>query len=300
MRWRLFPLLVAVVLAACSARVSGPKPAASPATAPITLEYLGVAGWQLTTGDHVLLVDPFVSRGQPDGATLVSDPALVARFTPAHADVILVGHSHYDHVLDVPAIAARTGAVVVGTESTLNFARASGVAEARLRGVHGGESFEVGPFAVRVVRGLHSLTGQASAEIPRQLTLPMKADGYGEGGTLQYLVTVGGKSVLFIDTANLIDGELDGLRPDVAVIATGLREKIPDYACRLMRALGRPPLVLTNHFDAWREPLGPKQADIGDDGRADLAKFADEVHVCAPSTRVVVPTHLEPFTPFAN
>lgn len=34
--------------------------------------------------------------------------------------------------------------------------------------------------------------------------------------------------MLFIGTANFIESELEGLRPDVAVVAIGLREKIPD------------------------------------------------------------------------
>ena len=58
-----------------------------------------------------------------------------------------------------------------------------------------------------------------------------------------------------------------------------------------MRALGRPRLVLTNHFDAHWEPLGPTQMSIDDGDRAGLAAFADEIHACAPETKVVVPTH---------
>jgi hypothetical protein len=61
-----------------------------------------------------------------------------------------------------------------------------------------------------------------------------------------------------------------------------------------MRALGSPRLVLANHFDAFKEPLGPRQMDMGDASRADLAAFADEVHACAPAARVLVPTHLAP------
>jgi hypothetical protein len=104
-------------------------------------------------------------------------------------------------------------------------------------------------------------------------------------------VQIDRRTILFIGTANFIESELEGLRPDVAVIATGLREKIPDYSCRLMRVLGSPKLVLTNHFDAHWAPLGPKQMEIGDAGKASLAKFADEIHACAQATRVVVPTH---------
>jgi L-ascorbate metabolism protein UlaG (beta-lactamase superfamily) len=122
----------------------------------------------------------------------------------------------------------------------------------------------------------------------------MAADAYGEGGTLQYLVRFEGRTLLFIGTANFIESEIEGLRPDVAIVAVGLREKIPDYSCRLMRAIGKPRLVLTNHFDAHWKPLGPEQMGIEKDSRASLEKFAGEVHACAPDTKVVIPVHLAP------
>jgi hypothetical protein len=131
-------------------------------------------------------------------------------------------------------------------------------------------------------------------EIPRSVEVPMSAKGYAEGGTLQYVVTVDGRTILFIGTANFIEAELSGLKPDVAVIATGARQKIPDYSCRLMRALGAPPLVVANHFDAHRQPLGPKQMSIDPDDRDDLARFEEEIRACAPHTVVKVPAHFQP------
>ena len=78
------------------------------------------------------------------------------------------------------------------------------------------------------------------------------------------------------------------------MIATGLREKIPGYSCRLMRALGRPRLVIANHFDAHWRSLGPRQMDIGEGGQASLVRFVDEIRSCSPETKVVVPTHFQP------
>jgi L-ascorbate metabolism protein UlaG (beta-lactamase superfamily) len=264
----------------------------------VTLTYLGAAGWRLDDDSHVLLVDPYFSRRNVEdtGSSLTPDEAAIARYCPHVADAILVGHSHYDHLLDVPDVAKLTGALVIGTESTLNLVRAARVPEERLFLAHAGESFSVGPFAVHPLRGLHSLTGQTNigANIPRDVALPLTADGYGEGGTLQYLVHVAGRSILFIGSANFVENELRGLHPDIAIVAVALREKVPDYSCRLVRALGNPALVLANHFDAHWEPLGPRQMDLDDEARASLAKFAAEVASCAPTTRVVVPVHLQP------
>ena len=139
---------------------------------------------------------------------------------------------------------------------------------------------------------LHSLTGQKNEPIPRGLRLPLPAPAYGEGGTLQYLVRFVGRTIFFVGTANFIEENVRGLQPDVAVVAVGLRDKVPDYTCRLLRALGMPPLVLPNHFDEFREPLRPGPVDLSAETRADLAAFSEEVHACAPSTRVVVPIPL--------
>jgi len=62
------------------------------------------------------------------------------------ADFVLVTHTHYDHVLDVPQIALKTHATVIGTESTENVLRAYKVPEEQLITVRGGEDYEFGAF----------------------------------------------------------------------------------------------------------------------------------------------------------
>ncbi|WP_394846413.1 MBL fold metallo-hydrolase [Pendulispora brunnea] len=264
----------------------------------VRLTYLGVAGWKIQAGDHVLLVDPYFTRApiHDGGGPLVPDEAQIARYAPDSAEGILVEHSHWDHVLDVPFLAKRTGATVAGTDSALNVLRSSGVPESQLREARGGETFQIGPFSVRAIHALHSLIGMPSGNIPRGVTLPMAAEGYLPGETLQYLVRVNGRSILFIGSANYIESELQGLRPDVAIVATGLREKVPGYTCRLMHALGQPARVFTNHFDAHTKPVEPNGPTLDADTRESLTKFEQEVHGCAPDTKVVVPTYFQPFS----
>ncbi len=74
---------------------------------------------------------------------------------------------------------------------------------------------------------------------------------------------------LVLDTANFIERELEGIHPDIAIVAPGAREH--DYTCRLMRVLGSPPIVLVTHFDAWREAPADKPSEDAD-------KFTAEVH----------------------
>jgi L-ascorbate metabolism protein UlaG (beta-lactamase superfamily) len=207
----------------------------------------------------------------------------------------VVSHSHIDHVLDVPSIAWRTGAVVVGTESTARLARAAGLPERDILAAHGGEDLRVGAFQVRVVPAMHSLIELSDTPLPTDLRLPLRAKDYPEGGTLQYFVRFAGHAIYFVGTANFVEAELHDMHPDVAIIAVGMRGKIPNYTCRLLRALGLPPRVFANHFDKWQQPFADNgQALVAPDAEADLAAFEAEVHACAPNTRVDVPVHLAP------
>lgn len=273
-------LLALLLLIAC--RGDRPSPPEFP---PIALTYLGVAGWQLDAGPTTILVDPYYSRPDLD-KPLIPDEAAIAARAPARADAILIGHSHVDHVLDAPAVALATGATLIGSLSTARLGRAGGLPESQVIAIHGREQLARDGWSVQVIPSLHSkIDDSLGGEVPEHPTLPMPWTGYPEVGTFAYLVIVAGRRVLFLGTANFIEPELTGLRPDVAVIATGLRERVDDYTCRLMRALGDPPLVYTNHFDDWRGP--PVDAPASDDLRA----FADEVKRCAPNTRVVIPSH---------
>jgi L-ascorbate metabolism protein UlaG (beta-lactamase superfamily) len=289
---RLLPLLLLL----------GCTPAAAQRAPAVTLTYLGVAGWKLTDGKRTILVDPYFSRPSLDdpAAPLLPDKAAIAAHAPARADLILVGHSHFDHVLDVPEIARRTGADILGTESTARLARAAGIPGSRIIPVKGGEDYQFDGFSVRVIPSLHSAVNRKRLfpnfrPVAPDVVMPLGQEGYAEGGSLAYLVRIGGREVFFLSSANFIERELHGIDPDVAVIATGARQEIYDYSCRLTRALGRPPLVLTNHFDAWTQPLQPK-AKLSPGTRRDLEAFAAEVRACAPSTRVVVPEHFVEMT----
>lgn len=243
----------------------------------VTLTYFGVAGFSISDGKHTILIDPYFSRPS-DTEHPVPDAQAIAAHAPARADVILVGHAHYDHALDVPAIARATGALVVGSREVAVAARAAGVADDKILLAKGGEDYELDGFSVRVVPSLHSFTGWKNGD---------------DVQTFAYLIRLGGVTILAFDTANFVEREVDGLRPDVAIVAPGWG-KVHDYSCRLMRALGRPPVVVATHFDDHKKPAA---TPLTDEQLADLGTFEREIHACAKSTRVIVPRPFVPFTP---
>jgi L-ascorbate metabolism protein UlaG (beta-lactamase superfamily) len=299
--------LLVLAAAACKSQ-SSPQPPpqppqqapvdAAPAAprAPIAMTYLGVAGWQLEIGELTFLVDPYFSRPADFEKPIVPDDAAIAARAPAKANLIMIGHSHVDHLLDAPAVAKRTGAQLMGSISSTRIARASGLPENQVITIQGGEDFafdEGGGYSVRVIPSLHSAIGDKHSpldgEVPATVKLPATFAGYPMGGAYAYLVRAGGHQIFFLSTANFIEREIEGLRPDVAVLATGLRQEIHDYTCRLMRALGNPPLVYTNHFDDWQAPVPTTPLPPDED----LQAFIAEVARCSPATRVVIPKHFE-------
>jgi len=273
---------------ACAA----PHSPRAPTRTPVTLTYLGVAGWQIDSGSATILVDPYFSRPALD-KPITPDAAAIAAHAPSRADAIVVGHSHVDHLLDAPSVALRTGAQLIGSESTARFARASGVPDDHIIAVKGGEDYELGAFSLRVIPSLHSALDHKHGAIGRVIenpALPMTFDQFAEGGTFAYLIRVGGHEVLAFDTANFIERELEGIHPDIAIIAPGLRGEIHDYTCRLLHVLGDPPLVYATHFDDWKGSAVDEPLD------ADLAAFSAEVARCSPRTRLVVPKHFVAMT----
>ena len=194
----------------------------------VSLRYLGTAGWQIDDGSTTLLVDPYLSRINGPPPPGVSQYASPGDARPVYgwddiatpdvesvdskvkaAEAILVTHTHYDHVLDVPHIALKTGATVVGTESTQNVMRAYGVPESQLITVRGGEDYEFGGFSVKVIPSLHSALDHkhyfSSATAPPGLKAPLTLRQiHPEGGTLAYLVRLNGHQILAFGSMNLL------------------------------------------------------------------------------------------------
>lgn len=101
--------------------------AGRPCTDTVSVTYLGVDGFLIRSGRSALLTAPsFTHPGLSRtvfGLTVRADTAhvdsLIHRVDTRDVRAILVGHSHYDHLLDVPYLARRVmpGAQVIGTPS---------------------------------------------------------------------------------------------------------------------------------------------------------------------------------------
>src|SRR5438132_13504560 len=79
----------------------------------VTLDWLGVATFRLTIGNLVVLLDAYLDR------VPAAPPVGLTTADVARADYVLVGHSHFDHLWGAERIAARTGAIVIGSHETV-------------------------------------------------------------------------------------------------------------------------------------------------------------------------------------
>jgi len=219
----------------------------------LCFRWLGVAGIELTYRDQVLLIDPFLSRppfrnvvwGRPS-----PNQELLTRHIP-RADSILVSHPHYDHLMDVPAIARQTGAVVYGSANTCRIASLLDLPYAQIHQIAFGSSLKLGDFQVEVYRSSHIRTpvdGWINGQLSQDLYPPLRLRDYRMDCCFAFLVQVDGVRILFNKRS---------IPADILLFAP-LR-KVEAYA-RLLQHI-QPRAVIPIHWDDFfyslDQPLRP-------------------------------------------
>lgn len=274
--------------------------------------YFGAAGWKITDGDVTVLVDPYISRLQYVGRSHpdddrhafardevgVPDEALIDSLI-SDADFILVHHGHYDHLGDVPYIAAKTGAKVIATETVIMILKAYGIPDDQLYAVGGGEDYQFDNFSVRVVPAIHSALGNKHYHDTRRynrdtaLTAPLRINQFIEGGSLSFLARFKNHNVLTMGSMNFLEREFEGLGPDILLAGiNGSRLGLYNYDERLVRVTGNPPVIIPTHWDSFNLPYSFSQEE---NVTSKLIPFRDTVAALSPDTEVIIPVHLESF-----
>jgi L-ascorbate metabolism protein UlaG (beta-lactamase superfamily) len=268
----------------------------------LALEWLGVAGYRLSYEGQTLYIDPYLSRvpllSVVRRAPAAADPALHERFLrPAgHVVGVLVGHTHFDHAIDAPAIARRFDCSAYGSRSLGNLMRLHDLGERAVE-VEPNRRYELGPFAVTFVPSLHSklLLGLAvpfDGELTCEHLDALSPSAYRCGQVWGIHVEVAEMSFYHQGSANLIDDAIRHRGVDVFLAGVAGRGFTRDYWARILPRL-QPRTVVASHFDDFFRPL---DAPMGFSTNVNLAAVPDEVAAVSRDFAVATLSPMQPLS----
>jgi len=250
----------------------------------LDLRWLGVAGFAIGFQGTTLLIDPYVSRVTMADSlrrrTALPRLDLVDRWLP-RADAVLLGHTHFDHAVDAPAVARRDGATVYGGASARHLLALHGLAD-RSMTVEAHRPYEIGPFTVTFVPSRHSrlLLGQrvpSDGEITCEHVGALCPQAYRCGevwGIHISVATPGGPFTIYHQgSADLVEDAIVHRGVDLFLCGVAGRQFTDDYTRRVLRALA-PERVVVTHHDDFFVPLGEPQGFAFGVG---VERFPDEV-----------------------
>jgi L-ascorbate metabolism protein UlaG (beta-lactamase superfamily) len=256
-----------------------------PIPAGLEIEWLGTAGYRLTYEGQTVLIDPYLTR-VPLGAVFrrraaFADPSLHERFLPpatlGNVAGILVGHTHFDHAIDVPLLTQSLDTAAYGSDSLRRLMALYGLERSAVE-VEPRKPYELGPFTVRFFPSLHSklllgygvpFDGALSCEHLDALS----PAAYKCGAVYGIHIEVGGTSLYHQGSANLIDDQVPTGGVDLFLAGIAGRSFTDAYWPRILRRL-EPKVVVANHFDDFFRPL---DAPLGFTTNVNLAGLPDEI-----------------------
>jgi len=256
----------------------------------VVLQWLGNAGWKIRFDKTIILIDPFLTRkDRIMDAEWATDEEAVLKVIRG-ADYIFAGHSHHDHIGDVPFIAKRFGAKVIGSRATVNLMLTADVNPSQLVTIGGGETLIAKDFSVQVIESQHGWllrngkrVQPKSNEILEPKSGPLLGRNFVEGRSFLYYFNFGKHRVLHQSTGNFIEENLAGLQPDTILMAP-----VQGYDLVDVLKILNPQTIIHHHFDEWQAPFmqGIQESNIR---RAE--RFVGEVKAVNEKIKVIIPSY---------
>jgi L-ascorbate metabolism protein UlaG (beta-lactamase superfamily) len=249
----------------------------------LELEWLGVSGYRLSYEGQTLFIDPYLSR-VPFRHLVRRRPAMpdaraLERFVHAPGETVgvLVGHTHFDHAVDAPAIARQHGCKAYGSRSLVNLMALHGLAAQAVE-VEPYRVYELGPFEVSFTPSVHSklLLGLAvpyDGELSCEHLDSLAPGAYRCGQVWGITIAVAGVRFYHQGSANLIDEALRERDVDFFLAGVAGRSFTDSYWQRVLTRL-QPRAVIPTHYDNFFRPLGEEMAFVAN---VQLARLPDEI-----------------------
>jgi L-ascorbate metabolism protein UlaG (beta-lactamase superfamily) len=238
----------------------------------------------MTYEGQTLFIDPYVSRVSLAAVIrrhpAIPDPTLIDRYLATDTTVVgvLVGHTHFDHAVDAPALSKRYGCPALGSSSLQHLMALHGIAEHTIV-VEPYKPYELGPFTVSFIPSLHSklLLGLAvpfDGELTCDHLDGLSSGAYRCGQVWGIHIEVAGATFYHQGSANLVDGAIRHRGVDYFLAGVAGRGFTDRYWSRILTAL-EPRTVVPTHYDDFFRPL---DASMGFTTNVNLAHVPDEVH----------------------
>ena len=249
----------------------------------LEIEWLGVSGYRLSAEGHTLFVDPYLSRVPFRDLVLrrtaLPDPAALDRFVSAPGKVVgvLVGHTHFDHAVDAPAIARRFECKAYGSDSLVALMALHDLSGSAVE-VEPYRAYELGPFTVSFTPSAHSklLLGLAvpyDGDLTCEHLDSLSPSAYRCGQVWGITIEVAGTRFYHQGSANLIDDAVRERGVDVFLAGVAGRGFTRDYWKRILPLLD-PSVVVPTHYDNFFRPLGQDMEFVTG---VELAGLPDEI-----------------------
>ena len=247
----------------------------------LTFRWLGVAGVELKAAGQVLAIDPFFTRPSLMGLIhpVLPNSTLIAEKLPS-CNAVLVTHSHWDHLMDVPEVLRHTKALAFGSANTCQLLHLHGVPASQLNEIHVGENLSLGAFKVEVIHGQHSSIPFGwvfNGSLRPGLQPPLRLQDYRMDSCLGYSIRVLGTQVLIC-----------AAQPHpVDVLFTSAQEPRRYYQ-KLFTAV-QPHTFVPIHWDNFVRPLNKPLHRFTRPGRMQLWKLTRMARLYLPHTDVIIP-----------
>jgi L-ascorbate metabolism protein UlaG (beta-lactamase superfamily) len=288
----------------------------------VTVRWTGTATLAFSDGETTWMTDGWFSRPGPIAllGKIAPDPAAIELGLASNGVKELAAvfpvHSHYDHAMDAPEVARRTGALLLGSESTANIARGWGLPERQIRVVRDRELLLVGKFLIRPIVSRHfefpdpavRERALADPDITEPLVPPVGALEYKVGEAYVLHVAHPKGSFLVVGSAGYLEGALDGFAADVVFLGTGgLGSQSEAYREAYWRETVepvQPARVIPIHWDSLTGPIegpfrGPARA-LGflSGGNAETLAFLKQKEAANPQIAFQTLPRYEPVVLF--
>ncbi|MGN0064730.1 MAG: MBL fold metallo-hydrolase [Nocardioides sp.] len=246
----------------------------------LSVTFLGVASLLLTDGRSAVMTDGFFSRPSlpavglrrlsPDLGRI---DAALSRAGVTTLEAVVPVHSHFDHVMDSPVVAQRTGARLVGGSSTIQVGRGSDLPADRMTQVGDGDTVSLGAWTLRFTASHHCPPDRYPGTIDAPVVPPARARAYKCGEAWSILTThASGRTALLQGSAGYVEGALTGQSAEVVYLGIGQlgvqdEAYVEAYWEHVVRAVGARVVVLTHWDDFFRGLDQPLRAlpYVGDD-----------------------------------